>query len=594
MCGIFGYTGPKLKDTDILTSLYRRGPDGKGIANLLLEQETNGSLTLLHTRLSIIDLSEKGSQPMTDDNNGNVIVFNGEIYNYLELRNELSSKGHSFVSNSDTEAILKGYAQWGIDVLKKLRGMFAFCIYDNTRKQIFIARDHFGMKPLYYFNENGRFCFSSTIKAIFKSGIKAKFQLDKTSLKNYLIYGCFIPPDSIIKEIKILPPGNYILYSNGEIHVKTYHSLNENICNWEGDRETAEKIVKEALYDSVEKHIIADVPVGVFLSSGIDSSVIAGIACSISKKKIHTFSIGFKNVKNIYDETYIAQKTAEKLGTTHHNIILDVKDFERDFEDFIESIDVPSVDGLNSYFISKAVKDHVKVVLSGLGGDELFAGYPVFKEIYNRRIVGRKMEIIRNLPFGILFRMGKQHFKTLKYSMFDVLCEKRILENFDDVYYDNLRKYYHEYNDQIKTISLFEINNYMSNMLLRDTDSVSLYNSLECRTPYVDIELFRKIINIPGNFKMDPKINKPLLVNTFNEYLLNEVYQSKKKGFNLPINEWLKKSSLIKDINKKNLNGLRYEIFNEEELKYFSHLTIGDSYKYLVLNMWMNQNIQYL
>lgn len=596
MCGIFGYISESpLNDQGIINALSNRGPDDNGI--YVLTDNSNPIGKLIHTRLSIIDLSKRASQPMSDNSGRFTITYNGEIYNFKEIKRDLEGKGHHFRTTSDTEVLLLGYKEWGINVLEKLQGMFSFAIWDQYNKILFLARDHFGMKPLYYHHSNKGFCFGSTIKSIFKSGMLDKFTLDKNSISAYWKTGAFVPPDTIVTEIKCLLPGQYIILTNNKIEIHQYFSAEEQRKSENIDFQATQRNLRNLLIETVEKHLISDAPLGIFLSGGIDSSLIAAIASKVLKKPTHTFTVGFNDSKHWNDETVVAEKTARFIGSQHENVILDKMVFQNNFDEFLDAIDVPSIDGLNSFLISKAVKTKVKVILSGLGGDEMFAGYPVFHEAFSLQKITFLDRIIQYLPTGILFRLKKSHLQNLGKTLYEILLSKRCLQGVDDNCRKLLYHYFFEDEEPLKTITLFEIKNYMANMLLRDADAVSMHNSLEVRTPFVDKNILNFVLSIQDSYKISKKHNKSLLVNSFSDLLIKETYTNKKTGFVLPVNDWIAKSET--EIIKNRLT--EYEsLLDSNNLLFFNSQKINSAkngkefYLWLVFFKWIENNSCYL
>ena len=598
MCGIFGYISEKnINDEKVVSSLYNRGPENQNILKYTIRVHgKNLPLTFIHTRLSIIDYSSNSNQPMSEETENYVIVYNGEIYNYLNLKKELLSYGYHFKSSGDTEVLLKAYIHWGPEVLNKLRGMFAFCIFNKNEKKLFLARDHFGMKPLYYWEENGDFCFSSSVEAILKSEIKNKFEIDRSAIKYYLKFGSFISPKTIISEIKELLPGCYMIYCDGKTKINRYYtpenlSIDLNISEHEAKSE-----LRNLLFDTIEQHLISDAPLGVFLSGGIDSSLIASIAARIYKKKLYTFTIGFKGIRGFESETSLATQTSNKIGSIHKNIFLNGNTFNEYFDEFILALDLPSIDGLNSFLISKAVKEYVKVVLTGLGGDEMFAGYPVFHEVHKLKHLSVFDKIIKYLPTGALYRLNKNHLQNIGLSLYEILLSKRII-NPDMQIEEDLKKYFFENKYILKSVTLFEVLNYMSNTLLRDTDSVSMYHSIESRMPFVDKNIFEYVMKLPDYMKIQKGINKPLLVNTFSDILLPQTYMNKKKGFNLPLNKWV--PLYITTELKDDLNKINKDFHLSNNSPFTNNMSIKKAnfiidYSWLVLLSWLKKNIKFI
>ncbi|MCK5023351.1 MAG: asparagine synthase (glutamine-hydrolyzing), partial [Candidatus Aenigmarchaeota archaeon] len=353
-----------------------RGPDQDGAYS-------DEYVALAHKRLSIIDLSENGRQPMADSTGDYVIVYNGEVFNYGELKKELAGKGHRFVSNTDTEVILNAYIEWGRNCVERFNGQFAFCIYDKKKKELFLARDRLGIKPLYFFSEGSRFIFGSELKVILKAGIEK--EIDEKALNHYLIFGYTPSESSILKNVYKLLPGHYLVY---DIEKKR---IAEKSKYWEisfSDKIHSEEEAKETLYglldSSVKRRLIADVPVGAFLSGGVDSSIIVYLMRKYVKD-LKTFSIKFDHDE--FNESKWARLVADRLNTDHHEIEFNAVDLKKLIPDLVYLFDEPFGDSsmIPTYLVSKVAREQVKVCLSGTGADELFGGYHRYREFSQLR-----------------------------------------------------------------------------------------------------------------------------------------------------------------------------------------------------------------
>lgn len=385
MCGINGILG--LSDTTLAkqkvqamnTAMKHRGPDDDG---LFAEDE----IVLGHRRLSIIDLSSAGHQPMQSHDGRFKIVYNGELYNYKELRFELKrvvsgsgEQAYFFQTNTDTEVIIAAYARWGEECVNHFNGMFAFAIWDSLKKELFIARDRLGIKPLYYLYTNNVLAFSSEIRSLLASELIPK-KLDENNLVDYLRYQIVHAPNTIVKGVKMLMPGHCIKAVNDKITLHNYWNITKNISNASDGKSYTQvcKDVNSLLTKAVERRLIADVPFGAFLSGGIDSSAIVGLMSKVSTEKVKTFSVTFDESE--FSESKYAQLIAKKFNTDHHEIKLNPSDFLKELPNALKAMDHPSGDGPNTFIVSKATKEAgITMALSGLGGDELFAGYDVFK-----------------------------------------------------------------------------------------------------------------------------------------------------------------------------------------------------------------------
>lgn len=566
MCGIVGiWSFDKRVDLSLLkkmkTVLQHRGSDDNGV---YLDEEDN--IGFAHTRLSIIDLSEKARQPMIDKELNIVIVYNGEIYNYKEIRNELQKLGYRFFSNSDTEVILKSYSEWGEKCLNKLRGMFAFCIFDRRRKELFLARDRFGIKPLYYYYNNNKFVFASEIKAILLANINKDVNLQGVGL--FLSLGYIPSPKTIYREILSLEPGHFLKVSKDGIKKFKYYDLKEIFFKGEDDIIPFEKAVertRDVLLESMKYHLISDVEVGAFLSGGIDSSSIVALMRQTGHERIKTVSVIFPNIPE-YDEGKYARIVADKFGTEHLEVEVKGRDLIEHLDKIFYFMDQPTVDGVNTYFVSLAAKKAgLKTILSGLGGDEIFGGYPSFKEVprlckflkvfnyvpFNSWLLFLPMHrrqkissLLKNKPLSFvntyLVYRGLFTPEEIKKILLPDLANKILKSiSFDNFSVNNIEC-------EFNKISFLEIYFYMSGQLLRDTDVFSMAHSLEIRVPFVDHKVIESLTTIPCSCKTDNQFPKRLLVKAIGE-LPKVIIDRRKMGFTLPFARWLKEE-MMKEI----------------------------------------------
>jgi len=561
MCGFVGQINFDKEDfvkeqniRKMLDTIVHRGPDEN--RTFISKQFGIG-----FARLSIIDL-EDGSQPMLDNSENFVIAFNGEIYNYRQLRKELENKGVVFNTNSDTEVLLELYKNEGLNCLQRLRGMFAFSIYDIPNKTLTIARDHFGIKPLYYFNNNNSLIFASELKAILATNKSSK-EIDFQALDSYFSYGYIMAPNTIYKQIRKLMPGHYIqikLDKRTDIHQSKYWypSFSENNIT---TFDEFKRSIKESLSQSVLAHLISDVPVGAFLSGGLDSSSVVSLIPEEQRENLKTFTIGFS--ESNYNESDFARDSSNIYGTKHYELKLKVES-ALEIEKFVKMYDEPFGDSsaIPTYFVSKLAAEHVKVVLSGDGGDELFGGY----EYYKRLIWMRKLPIPYSLrhPFFLSLSRwlpdnypGKRFSYTLAQKKDDYFfyfmqtweLEKKRLFNKD--VYDNI--YLNQAKDQKIEIfknsssnnffsKIFETDvlTYMSDDILTKVDRASMANSLEVRVPIIDKEVFAIASQIPLKYKIKNDKGKYIFREAMKENLSSQVFNGKKKGFTIPVNKWFK------------------------------------------------------
>ena len=415
MCGISGIIcndnlDIKSKSEIILENLYHRGPDDRDIIYYTLND--NFKLSLIHTRLSILDLSLSGRQPMTDNDSQNSIVFNGEIYNYKEIKKELIQDGYEFLTETDTEVLLYSYDKWGTNLLSHIEGIFAFSIYDMKKKQIFLAVDHLGIKPLYWHKSKNLFCFCSEIRPLLKSSLVKK-KLNYIAIDSYFEFGAVQGPETIIENLNSLDAGHYLLIDfNGDIiEHKNYWEIDfikKNDLTYDQTIEKLEVITKTV----IQEQLASDAPLGIFLSGGIDSSVLTYFT-SLFKKSINTFTVSFENKK--FDEGEIARNTANKFYSNHKDILISPSILKNNISEFINSLDQPTIDGVNVFTISKIVKSEgIKVVLSGQGGDELFGGYSTFKHL---PVILKIEKIIKFIPNSIRKKIASIYFFYLSLSV---------------------------------------------------------------------------------------------------------------------------------------------------------------------------------
>ncbi|MFQ5673005.1 MAG: asparagine synthase (glutamine-hydrolyzing) [Nitrospinales bacterium] len=575
MCGIAGILtlGEKTQaepDYDqalkrMLNSLGHRGPDDRGEEKISLAD--GQTLHLGHRRLSIIDLSSLGHQPMSRKQSALWISTNSEIYNYRELREELRPK-HHFRSQSDTEVLLAAYEEWGVNCLEKLRGMFAFAIWDASRQRLFLARDRLGIKPLYYYSGKDCFVFASEVRAIRDSKIP-RTALDPTGLYHYLSFGRLQAPETLLSSIRELKPARYLLLrpQDGKIEENEYWRPTKPSTVIPLGSNIKEEIGRR-LVESVRLRLVSDVPVGSFLSGGIDSSAISGLASDLSDIPIKTLSIVFKEKE--FDESEYSSLVAHEFGTDHHCLPLEESDLLDALPTAIAAMDQPTVDGVNTYLISRCARESgLKVVLSGLGGDELFAGYDSFRILPLLMRWEKKMRalprLLQNLAgWGIekLFPLsdkntkmahfitGKTNGRHLYYLYRALFCENQIegLLADKEMVLSGLKNQL-EISEAlmerlgplsvVDQISYLELTHYMSNMLLRDTDMMSMAHGLEVRVPLIDQLLVELMFSLPGHLKLNAAKPKPLLVDSLPHKLPDAVVLRKKMGFTLPFEQWM-------------------------------------------------------
>lgn len=584
MCGISGIVSTDSPDKLIpalqrmTDSLAHRGPDAQGMWN-------DGLAYLGHRRLSIIDLSESGNQPMFSYDKRYVIIYNGELYNYRELRLQLqraiqgtTEKPYFFNTQTDTEVILAAYLRWGKDCLQKFNGMFAFAIYDKEEKTLFIARDRLGIKPLYYSFENQTLLFASELRAILRSGLIEK-KINHDALPDYLQYQTVHAPQTIAQNVHMLLPGHYLWLEKNELTNKGWWSPEKNV-NYESEGRSYKEIckdVKDLFYAAVERRLVADVPFGAFLSGGIDSSAVVGAMSQVSTQKVNTFSVVFDESE--FSEAQYARLVAKKFGTDHHEIKLSPQHFLEQVPEALNAMDHPSGDGPNTYVVSKATrKAGITMALSGLGSDELFCGYDIFKRSYKLEKqwwLNLAPRIFR-VPAGFALKNLKRDIASQKIAdvisrpainfMYSYPVARKVLDDrtvkellgrqelpMNRVYRFLRMLDFDDKGHRLSKYSIAEIGTYMQNTLLRDTDQMSMAVALEVRVPFLDYKLVEYVLGVNDRHKF-PHTPKKLLVDALQDLLPAEIVHRKKMGFVLPWQVWMKNE--MRDLCRQNLDNL--------------------------------------
>lgn len=557
MCGIAGIKA-KLENKDIvlskmLDSMRLRGPDNQG-------KYFDDEIALGHCRLKVIDLTAGGNQPMANENNDAWIVYNGEVYNFRELRKQLEHLGHRFKSQADTEVILHSYEEWGTDCLDKLRGMFAFGIWDKNRKELFLARDRLGIKPLYYYFKNGVFIFASQVRSILSCGLMLK-ELNALGLADYLGCGGLKEPWTIAKDIYSLLPAHYaVLNEQGFKSENYWDPIKVSLLSkpYLKNKDIYERI-NALLKESIELHLVSDVPLGIFLSGGIDSSSILSFAAKMLPR-LKCVTLVFK--EKTHNEAHFAHLAAKRYNTDLQEVPVDQEYLLKSLEEAVSAMDEPTFDGINTYFVSQAAKEAgLTVALSGLGGDEVFAGYPSFRRIarltwFSRfqdlspRILKQALEnfckkiILPSTSKDKIIELMKNGFSTMQLyfwmrMLFTQEQENRLLRKKELSAKEEVSGLSNL--DIINQVSYLEMSNYMRDILLRDTDFMSMAHSLEVRVPFLDHKLIELMFAIPGRFKLGC-LNKPLLINSLNEPLPEAIVRRRKKGFVFPFEFWLRQN----------------------------------------------------
>lgn len=546
MCGhvsiYYKEQNKKMDIESIVDRINHRGPDYTGFFK-------SDKIEFAFKRLSIIDIAN-GSQPFEKDNM--VMVFNGEIYNHKELRNELIEKGYEFSTKSDTEVLITTYIEYGEKCVHKLRGMFTFIIYDKEKEILFGARDHFGIKPLYYIENESTIGFSSEYKAIID--LLEKREVDEKNLQSYLSFQ-FVPNSkSMIKNIKQIPPGYLFTIKNNKLELIQYNKINLT-----PQKDIDAKDIQNVIVDSISRHMEANVEVGTFLSGGIDSSIVATIASSINPK-IKSFSVGFG--LEGYNELEVASQTAKELGIENIQIKVSQEEYIKSLPEVVYYLDDPVADPseVGIYFLSREARKHVTVVLSGEGADELFGGYNIYKEYNSVAPIVKMPDYIQKILNNVSKIMPEMKGKSYLYRATTPLTQryignakifeneevKELLKVYKDEYkYQNIispiykeaidNKY-----DYVTTMQHVDINTWLRGDILQKADKMSMAASIELRVPFLD----KEVLNLAKNLKLNQKISdtntKVLLREAFKDIVPKHVVQKKKLGFPTPIRVWLK------------------------------------------------------
>ena len=594
MCGIIGMYSFGNENIPQLVkimndTLLRRGPDADGFY-------TNKNIGLGHRRLSIIDL-QTGDQPMFSKDKKVVVVFNGEIYNFKELKEELISQGVDFITTSDTEVLIEAYILWGIDkVLEKIEGMFAFALYDLKNEKLLLARDRFGEKPLYFINQENIFAFASELKALIPI-MEGNKEIDLVGLNLFLSLSYIPAPYTIYKNIEKVMPGTYLeINKQGQKTTTRYYNLQAKLKNLPqiNDFKKASGILKANLIDSIKHRMISDVPIGALLSGGIDSSIVTSIMSEISNKPIHTFSIGF--VEKSYDESLRAQLVANYIKSDHKIQMLDYKDIVHEIDDILEYFDEPFGDSsaLPTQYVAQLARKNVKVVLTGDSADELFGGYEKYLAYLYAERFKSLPQIVQNffksfikvVPHNAktnsILRKVKKVINSTDLSGFDLhlhlmelgFNEHERINLLEESHYKDIKSvinnYYNQYSqgNQLEKGFYTDLNIVLEGDMLVKVDRMCMKNSLEARVPFLDSKIVELAFQIPTNFKIKGKIKKYILKETFKDILPHETIKFRKKGFGVPIDFWFRnelKEDILRLLDEDFIK--KQSIFNYNEVK---------------------------
>lgn len=574
MCGFIGLLSSKKsfdpkRFSEAVNVMQQRGPDDRGVCTELVNNET--LVAMGHRRLSILDLSQRGKQPMVSPRTGSIIVYNGEVYNYKIIRRELESQGFAFHSDCDTEVILAAYDHWGLDCVKRFNGMFAIMIYDKPGQKLVITRDRIGIKPLYYFHNEESFGASSDLTSLV-SLRKMKKDIDTEALKDYFAYGYYSRELTPLIGYKKLLPGHTLIYDIGKADIKTsqYWNIMDYIIapRLQMDENEIIDATAEIIEDSVSLRMISDVPLGVFLSGGIDSSLVAACANKVSNTKMKTFTVGFS--EEDMDEAPYAKKIANHLGTEHYELYVSDVGLTEALNKVLEYHDEPMADtsSIPTYLLSAMTKKYVTVALSGDGGDELQYGYKRYRTAYMHNIIKNTPRIIRNAILGLTGMIPNRRIKGWP----DMLSQKNT-----ETFYSVQQRWRNPgplgkisgnsvwHNNAISIGEMMGINrwkeippiidmlSYLPDDLLKKVDQASMAVSLEARVPLLDHRLIEYSCRIPLGIKYKEKQSKYVFKEILARYLPRDMFIRPKKGFGIPIGKWFRGS--LKEWVKEELSG---------------------------------------
>lgn len=587
ICGIVNFDKRVISDARIVHSmtntLKHRGPDNEGYF-------IRNPIGLGHRRLSIIDLAT-GNQPLFNEDASCSIILNGEVYNFQELQNELRRKNHIFKTRSDTEVVIHAYEEYGFECVKYLRGMFAFAIWDDKKEILFLVRDRLGKKPLYYYYDSQKFIFASEIKALLKTGF-VKAEVNKEAIDEFLSLGYVIAPNTLFRNIKKVLPGDMVIVKDGKITQQEYWNL-EAIHQENRSLNEFQNELRDILDESVKLRMISDVPLGAFLSGGIDSSIIVGIMSKFSNQPVKTFSVGYKNQRK-FSELGYAQIVANYFKTEHHEIILEPVDFYGAIPQMVWHLDEPIADQacIPLWLMSKEAKKFVTVLLSGEGSDELFAGYPIYSlmqgfEKYQKIPLWLRSYLVDPLITRILGeRRGQKYVEWSRLPL-----EERFLGDMAD-FSTNLRKQLYSpeflgfssqndfrarirnfYNkvqgrDSLDKMQYLDMKTWLVDDLLLKADKMTMAASVELRCPFLDHKLVEFSRKLPSKLKLNRVTTKYILKETYEKFLPKEIAYRKKKGFPVPLTSWFQ-GDLNKQIEEILLNKrtLQRNYFNRGFIK---------------------------
>ena len=618
MCGIAGIlkldggTPETSTIRSMCDAMVHRGPDAGGYI-------TEQGIALGHRRLSIIDLSDAANQPFTDASGRYTLVFNGELYNYREVRSMLSE--YPFRTSSDTEVLVAAFARWGQSCIERFKGMFAFAVWDRVDRILHICRDRLGVKPLYYIHQDGQLLFASEIRSILASGLIPR-RLDPSAIADYLSFQSFGFPTSPISGIMQLEAGSWMRVSASGIETRRYWSVTDQPAFDVdlSDPTVVRQEIRRLLRTAVEQRMVSDVPVGAFLSGGIDSSVVVGLMAEVSEDRPSTFNVSF--TEKDYDESAFAIRVSERFNTRHTTIRLTPEDYLDQLEPALDAMDIPSGDGTNTYVVSRAIRAAgIRVALSGIGGDELFAGYPFFHKylsLQKYRQSFARTGLLRRFAAGILdlsatsryhrmaalLRAGDVSIASTYPEFRRILSEQMIghLTNRDPAADGRFQHLLIDRAPEFKRLPLLsqvtaaELMGYTQQTLLKDTDQMSMAHALEVREPFFDHELVSFMLQVPDSVKQ-PIYPKSLLVESVAPLLPDEIVHRKKQGFLFPFPLWMRGAlrefcdRRIRSLSERDfIQGKPLQAYWQRFLKGDKNISWSELWQFVVLEHWMEKN----
>jgi len=629
MCGIAGFWSvegrvcddPVGNATRMAQAMQRRGPDDEGIW-----LSGDRRVVLAHRRLSILDVSSRGHQPMLSPDGRTVIVYNGEIYNFRDIRSDLESEGDRFVTGTDTEVILAAYRRHGVDCLRRFNGMFAFAIWDEEDQSLFLARDRFGVKPLLYLWRGGLFLFASEMKAIKAFDGLPPLTINIPAIRRFFYLTYLMSPDTVYNEIRHLDAGHFLVVKDGNLRCERWYDLAPRYPEKFHSEVEGIQTLRGTLEEAVRDRLVSDVPLGAFLSGGVDSSIVVGLMAKNSPKRVKTFTVGYDDAP-IYDESGFAREVARHFGTEHSEIRISLRDALAVIPDALDYLDQPFGDSscIPTYLISRETRKEVTVALSGDGGDEVFAGYskyqaeafvPYFKMIPGA-VWSNVRRLLANIPEG---RQSSLHeyVRILKKflraanpdqvsrhcSLMFPLDEREIVQLAGEEAAGDIRRSVAALMDRIGTGNIdralyTDVNMCLKDDMLTKVDLMGMANSLEIRNPFLDYRVVELAARMPGEWKLRGTERKHILKSAFRDFLPPLVLKRSKKGFGVPVGEWLRnelRGLFEETVSRRNVGRIGILKYENIDRMYKAHLSGKRDvtpllWSILVFHWWANRFI---